>query len=66
MVSAKSLMEAVTHGKPTSVVSALVETAGPAIAAEVYKGKGNGYGWIKNNAGVSPGGNDLCAACNPV
>ena len=29
-------------------------TAAPAFAADVYKGKGNGYGWIKNNAGVFP------------
>jgi hypothetical protein len=34
----------------------LVAMAGSALAAEAYKGKGNAYGWIKNNGGVFTGG----------
>jgi hypothetical protein len=50
------------------VLAVAAVTAGPALAAETYKGKGNGYGWKKNNGGVFPGGgNDDCGAlCNPA
>jgi hypothetical protein len=36
---------------------ALMMAAGPVSAAETYKGKGNGYGWVKNSGGF-PGGGD--------
>jgi hypothetical protein len=36
--------------------------AGPASAAETYKGKGSGYGWVKNNGAAFPvsGSGDSC------
>jgi len=40
-----------------AVVMALMMAAGPVWAAETYKGKGNGYGWVKNSGGF-PGGGD--------
>ncbi len=39
-----------------AVVMALMIAAGPASAAETYKGKGNG--WVKNNGGAFPGSGD--------
>ena len=37
--------------------------AGPASAAETYKGKGNGFGRVKNNGGAFPGGGS-CEGCD--
>ena len=40
----------------------MVASSGVAVAAETYKGKGNGYGWVKNNGGF-PGGGGGCIPC---
>ncbi len=37
----------------------MVASSGVAVAAETNKGKGNGYGWVKNN-GAFPGGGGGC------
>jgi uncharacterized membrane protein len=46
-----------------AVVMAPMMAAGPASAAETYKGKGNGYGRVKNNGGAFPGGGS-CEGCD--
>ena len=38
------------------MVVMVVASSGVASAADTYKGKGNGYGWAKNNSGTFPGG----------
>jgi hypothetical protein len=43
-----------------ALLMALMMVAGPVSAAETYKGKGNGYGWVKNNGGAFPGGSGGC------
>ena len=41
------------------MLAMMVASSGVALAAETYKGKGNGYGWVKNN-GAFPGGGGGC------
>jgi hypothetical protein len=47
------------------MLAMVVASSGVAWAADTYKGKGNGHGWVKNNGGVFPGGgnDDGCEAC---
>jgi hypothetical protein len=44
------------------MLAMMVASSGVAAAAETYKGKGNGYGWVKNNGGF-PGGGGGCGLC---